>query len=289
MADLAKIMREHDARRRQLDPKSLAASMPANDDPTPDAKACTRCEALCPPMDSPFGWCYDMYPGDICRACKMGEDAERAKRRERAERQAREEAGHRAMRRLIESHPKRFRHAVIEHVTGDARQRADAWMAGESWLLYLSGMTGAGKSHVAYAVLHQWAATHIDELAARMPIHHYAADLYRTVQKEATMDDPDAGTTALLCRTPAVVLIDDLGVGKPTEWVIQELQRIIHHRDEEMLPTIITTNLPLAAKSDERGNVPDSITRMFSARFARRMVDGIGIEMTTMYTGESQR
>jgi DNA replication protein DnaC len=290
--DWNKLRREHDERAASDAPKRMVAPDMARmaaaagftqDDPGP--KSCTECGRDVPSIDSPYGWCHDVMPSGACRDCHNATEAQQAKRAERDRQAAAREAGSRALSRMIAGYPKRFRAATFDDLAGGMRMRAEAWLSGESWLLFFFGVTGAGKTHAGYATMHQWAITHISELATEMPHHYYAPDLYRLVQSEATLDNPSTGTTAKLIATPAIVMIDDLGVGKPTPWAIQEVQRIIHHREQEELPTIVTTNLPLTGD----GKSGDDLTAMFSARFVRRLTDGIPIDMPKRFTGESQR
>ncbi len=48
-----------------------------------------------------------------------------------------------------------------------------------------------------------------------------------------------------LTRCP-LLLLDDLGAAKTSEWTEELTYRLINHRYEHMLPTLITTNLPTA-------------------------------------------
>ena len=48
-----------------------------------------------------------------------------------------------------------------------------------------------------------------------------------------------------------LLLLDDLGAEKPTEWSLQIIQILINNRYEEVLPTIITSNLGLKALSEQ--------------------------------------
>lgn len=49
----------------------------------------------------------------------------------------------------------------------------------------------------------------------------------------------------MLARCP-LLLLDDLGAAKTSEWTEELTYRLINHRYEHMLPTLITTNLPTA-------------------------------------------
>lgn len=48
-----------------------------------------------------------------------------------------------------------------------------------------------------------------------------------------------------LARSP-LLLLDDLGAAKTSEWTEELTYRLINHRYEHLLPTLITTNLPTA-------------------------------------------
>lgn len=47
-----------------------------------------------------------------------------------------------------------------------------------------------------------------------------------------------------------VTVLDDIGIGKPSDWLIRTLYLIINHRYEHELPTIITANVPLTKLSE---------------------------------------
>ncbi len=48
-----------------------------------------------------------------------------------------------------------------------------------------------------------------------------------------------------------LLILDDLGVERPTDWSLQIIQIIINNRYEAVLPTIITSNLGLEALADQ--------------------------------------
>lgn len=53
-----------------------------------------------------------------------------------------------------------------------------------------------------------------------------------------------------------LLVLDDLGVsGTPSDWLLETLYLIINHRYENLLPTIITSNLNLQELSDLYGDV----------------------------------
>ncbi|PCG87962.1 ATP-binding protein [Streptomyces sp. WZ.A104] len=142
--------------------------------------------------------------------------------------------------------PARYRRALADHplVTAWADQVAGAGRPGPSGpgiaegpSLLIVGPTGTGKTHQAYGALRalltrgvrlRWEATTSADLHARLRPRN-GHDTERDLQT--------------LARSP-LLLLDDLGAAKTSEWTEELTYRLINHRYERMLPTLITTNLP---------------------------------------------
>ncbi|MBT2675985.1 ATP-binding protein [Streptomyces sp. ISL-14] len=144
--------------------------------------------------------------------------------------------------------PARYRRALADHpqVTAWADEIARAGRPGpggpgiaEGPSLLIAGPTGTGKTHQAYGAIRtllgrgvrlRWEAT-------------TSADLHARLRPRAGHDaERDLQT---LVRCP-LLLVDDLGAAKTSEWTEELTYRLINHRYEHMLPTLITTNLPTA-------------------------------------------
>lgn len=145
--------------------------------------------------------------------------------------------------------PPRYRAAVADHpqVLNWTRQVADAAVAptlgarrqvttGPS--LLMAGVVGAGKTHQAYGAVRElvrngvgvrWRAT-------------TAADLYAELRPRQGVDSERE--LAIVSRCPLLIL-DDLGAARATEWVEEITYRLINRRYNLMLPTLITTNLAI--------------------------------------------
>jgi DNA replication protein DnaC len=145
--------------------------------------------------------------------------------------------------------PPRYQHALADHpqVLAWARAVADAAVAptlgarrqvvaGPS--LLMAGVVGAGKTHQAYGAIRslvqagvgvRWRAT-------------TAADLYAELRPHPGADSER--TLAAYSRVP-VLILDDLGAAKASEWVEEQTYRLINRRYNLMLPTLITSNLPI--------------------------------------------
>ncbi|TXL83944.1 ATP-binding protein [Streptomyces sp. IB2014 016-6] len=153
--------------------------------------------------------------------------------------------------------PVAYRDAVAEHpaVTAWVRALADASVApstgtanppygttgrrrlahGLSLLLW--GSTGTGKTHQAYGAIRALTAA-----GCGVAWHATtAADLYAQMRPR-----PGADLEHLLYRITRVplLLLDDLGAAKGSEWTEEINFRLLNWRAENRLPTLITSNLP---------------------------------------------
>lgn len=115
--------------------------------------------------------------------------------------------------------------------------------------LLLLGSTGTGKTHQAYGAIRELAITGV---AARWVVTT-AADLYGALRPRHGIDSE---AEFVRYRDARVLLIDDIGADRtPTEFVEEVNFRLINHRYEHHLPTLITSNLlrkELAARLGDR-------------------------------------
>lgn len=155
-------------------------------------------------------------------------------------------------------------------------EQADTLRAVRTWLrgfkkepipaLALYGRNGRGKSHLLALI------------AETLIKLHGVETLY---MPEATFFDSIGGATpeadarwARYLRTP-VLLLDDLGAGRMTEFRLDRLQALIDHRYSKELPLLIATNIP-----------PVGWDRAFGARSASRLR---GIALPFELRGEDRR
>ncbi|MCJ0873301.1 ATP-binding protein [Streptomyces sp. AP-93] len=130
--------------------------------------------------------------------------------------------------------------------------------------LLIAGTTGIGKTHQAYGAVRSL-------LAAGVRLRWQAvtsADLYAQLRPRPN-HDPEREIQEL-GRCPLLIL-DDLGAAKQSEWTEELTYRLINRRYTEMLPTLITTNLPIA---ELRNAVGDRVASRLAEMTTRVILTG---------------
>jgi DNA replication protein DnaC len=119
-----------------------------------------------------------------------------------------------------------------------AQEFADA---PEGWLV-LTGPSGSGKTHLAAAM----AGRSIEK--GQSVLFMLVPDLLDHL-RSAFQPGAETGYDDLfeMVRSSQVLVLDDLGVQSTTPWVAEKLFQLLNHRYTARLPTMITTNLDLAA------------------------------------------
>ncbi len=106
--------------------------------------------------------------------------------------------------------------------------------------LLFVGPVGTGKTHLAVGIL--------QELTGSKGVRCLFCD-YRELLKEIQNSyNPSVDATEMGILNPIrdaeVLVMDDLGAVKPTQWVWDTVSYVINHRYNEKKTTIITTNFP---------------------------------------------
>lgn len=159
--------------------------------------------------------------------------------------------------------PYRYQNATAQHpdiCDWADRAAADYRSAG---FLVLTGPIGTGKTHQAYGALRRIAEAGPKQFEM---IATTAPDMYGRLRPGGS----DKGTEHELKRLFRVplLLVDDLGTEKLSEWTEEATYRLVNERYNECLPLIITTNFLVRATSG--GASTDLVTRL-GDRLASRL------------------
>jgi len=143
--------------------------------------------------------------------------------------------------------PKRYLHCTLdnfaayneslEKAVARARRLADTFpVIGQG--LFLEGQPGVGKTHLAVAVLKQ-----VIQSSGVRGLFYDTRDLLRVIRSTY---DPSIRTTELEILRPVMkadlLVLDDLGAEKTSEWVEETMNLIVNTRYNERRATIFTSN-----------------------------------------------
>jgi DNA replication protein DnaC len=106
--------------------------------------------------------------------------------------------------------------------------------------LLLRGTEGTGKTHIAIAILKEIIQKGHEGLYWNVP--ELFCELRRTMGNSTDIDEGSILDEAIETQ---LLVLDDLGAEKASEYVLDRLYLIINGRYENDLPTLITTNLGL--------------------------------------------
>jgi DNA replication protein DnaC len=147
--------------------------------------------------------------------------------------------------------PRRYEHCTLgsfepgNSSLSAALEKAMAFCSGYPYLgtdeglgLLFSGDNGVGKTHLAVGVLR--------ELVETKGARGQFWDFHELIREIKSSYDPETKTTELMVLEPVVeadvLLLDDLGAWKMTDWMNDTLFYILNSRYMAQRPTLITTN-----------------------------------------------
>lgn len=132
-------------------------------------------------------------------------------------------------------------HDAANRNLADAVRRARRFAeAPDGWLVLL-GLPGRGKTHLAAAIANDRQARGHEAFFVTAP------DLLDHLRASFAPDSRvpyDRVFEAV--RSAPLLVLDDLGAQSSTPWALEKLFQLLNHRYVEKLPTVVTTNLPLA-------------------------------------------
>jgi DNA replication protein DnaC len=127
--------------------------------------------------------------------------------------------------------------ALLRQVRAFTRSIEENLEAGRG--LWFDGPVGTGKTSLAILVAK--AAKDAGRSYAVFPVPRLLAEIKRTFDRDAS--DSYMGFFRRLCTVDLLVL-DDLGAEKQTEWVLEQLYSIVNERWQDRRSIVVTTNVP---------------------------------------------
>ena len=115
-----------------------------------------------------------------------------------------------------------------------ALEASHAFIDGGPPLLTLMGATGTGKSHLAEAICREYISR---GQSARFEYVSSFLDSLRGA------DGTTVQEILQRCLTPKLLVLDDLGIERGTEWTAEKLTSVVEQRITRNAKTLITTNL----------------------------------------------
>jgi DNA replication protein DnaC len=136
---------------------------------------------------------------------------------------------------------------------GKAIKRIKEYLQNKEWKygkgLYLTGTVGCGKTHLAAAIVHELAKQNVYTLFIFVPdFLDEIRSAYGEKEQDEEREDPFE-----LARESTILILDDLGTEKVTEWANEKLLQLINHRAGNNLATIITSNYTIDQIKDRLG------------------------------------
>lgn len=151
--------------------------------------------------------------------------------------------------------PRAYAEARLDALAADQEPgQVCTWLDTTSPTLLLAGTVGSGKTHAAYAVGHD---------GIRRGLHVEATTTHDLLQ--SLRPDGDV-TLAYGARWCDLLVLDDLGVGKVTDFAVDEITHLIGARVTEGKRQVITTN-----------STGDLLRETWGARLVSRLTDGAQI------------
>lgn len=178
--------------------------------------------------------------------------------------------------------PPEYENATADKLTPDQRMAVERMARREANELgqigiQLIGPVGSGKTYVAWAMADYFVKT---QTFGKHPIFMTESELLDRLRYSAGGKRPDHYKDTFLSSmkaTPELLVIDDFGATRQTDFSIELLTDILEHRISWHLPTLVTSNVRLDQPQEvEKAMIVygERILSRLNGRFEAFVIDG---------------
>lgn len=162
----------------------------------------------------------------------------------------------------VRRRPSRYAAAAYDtlHADQDPRGRVSSWWVRGPRTLVLAGPSRTGKTTAAYAI------ANVVHNLRHWVIAYTAADLSAALKPDG---DPTAYDHAIACD---LLVIDDLGRERVTDWWLEQLQRVVDARCGNERRLIVTTNA-----APDPALAYELLVGRYGDPLVERVIDGGGV------------
>ena len=140
--------------------------------------------------------------------------------------------------------PLRYQNAKYEDVPQKIRELFEKIPQTKKGI-YIYGELGTGKTHIAYALKSKTKFVRVFN----------TTELLRSIRNDFNRLAYEKDHLEIEAMDyPGILILDDVGSEKISDWVMETFYLIINKRYNHMLPTIITSNLPITDLSERIGD-----------------------------------
>jgi DNA replication protein DnaC len=158
---------------------------------------------------------------------------------------------------------------VFDYISNIMSGDIIAWVKSGKSLLMWGDKKGNGKTSLACAIANRYIRA-MAPVTTLEPVVHFikSAKFLEEVRQQFNNPTPEFPTRMKLIETVSLLIIDDIGAEKPTDWVRERLLNIIDERYSNDLSTIYTSNCNLSELNENlHGRIADRIKDAKSLNF----------------------
>lgn len=116
--------------------------------------------------------------------------------------------------------------------------------------IYIHGTVGTGKTHIAYAIKKKW-----ESVTGRRVQFWNTTELLQEIKDDFDRDNySKTRTLERLMDSEELLILDDIGVEKVTDWALERFYLLVNRRYNEMRPIIFTSNFSLGELAERIGD-----------------------------------